>query len=157
MVSFSPLVLRAPAGRPLKALRVFVRNNRGRWLPKTERTLDAFFEGFAFGQRQYPAKEARRRVSEFMLGRGPVDALIGGCEGRVCELGPEIAPDEIDGRNPAVVVWSDGPMFYLITSSSMSLADLLPIAEALYSDPNKRDRRRWRNRSRARREMGQSF
>jgi len=50
----------------------------------------------------------------------------------VYELGPEPPPDDIDGRNPSIVTWHNGEMFYLIASDKMSSGELVRIASSLY-------------------------
>lgn len=42
-----------------------------------------------------------------------------------------MAPDDIDGRSPAVVAWHDGEMFFLIASDQMSTAELIAVACSL--------------------------
>jgi hypothetical protein len=65
-------------------------------------------------------------------GREVREALVAGRPARMYELGPEPAPDDIDGRSPSVVVWHDADMLYLIASGQMMADALLPIAASLY-------------------------
>jgi hypothetical protein len=51
---------------------------------------------------------------------------------RIYELGPEPAPDDIDGRTPAVVTWHDADLFFLVASDTMSSHELVRIAISLY-------------------------
>lgn len=134
MLSFSPKVLRGTSGRPLKALRVHVRDHKQRELPVGERTLEAYYAGFTFSQMCRPLLEARRLATEVSYGVEPREVLIGRHKGRMYELGPEVLPDDIDGRSPAVIVWNDGPLFCVIASEEMTLAQLLPVAHAIYAD-----------------------
>ena len=53
-------------------------------------------------------------------------------EAMAYELGPEPEPDDIDGRMPAVVTWSDGEIFYLVASGELTVDWLLRIAGSLY-------------------------
>jgi hypothetical protein len=48
------------------------------------------------------------------------------------ELGLEPPPDDIDGRSPAVVLWHDGELFYLVASGSMPSDELVRIANSIY-------------------------
>lgn len=57
--------------------------------------------------------------------------LIGKDEAQICELGPEVDPDDVDGRMPAVVAWSVGDMFYLVGSYQLPANALVRIAESL--------------------------
>lgn len=65
---------------------------------------------------------------------GPVgnDAQIAGHSAKTYELGPEVLPDDLDGRNPAVVTWCDDAMHYLIASDQLSVTALIKIAASLY-------------------------
>jgi hypothetical protein len=65
-------------------------------------------------------------------GRTSRDAQIAGHPGRLYELGPAVDPDDIDGRMPAVVVWHDAEMLYLVASDSMQVDELAKIAASLY-------------------------
>jgi hypothetical protein len=66
-------------------------------------------------------------------GQAARDARIGGRGARAYERGAEPPPDDIDGRSPSVVTWSDAGMFFLIASAEMSSDDLLDIARSLYN------------------------
>ena len=46
------------------------------------------------------------------------------------ELGPEVPPDDIDGREPSVVTWADGEMFFLLASGQLEAQMLKDIAES---------------------------
>ena len=50
---------------------------------------------------------------------------------------PEPAPDDIDGRSPAIVAWHDGELFCLIASDTMSSDQLVRIAISLYGQRRK--------------------
>ena len=58
---------------------------------------------------------------------------VSGHEGRIYDLGPLPPPDDIDPRPPAVVVWHDGDMFYMVASDQLESDVLLRVAESLYA------------------------
>jgi 3-oxoadipate enol-lactonase len=133
LVEFKPIVPRKTRGRQLKRFRVHIRDHKARDLPKRERTLEAYYDGFAFTQRLRSPDDARRDAMGPRYGPKTRDVVIGGHQGSMRELGPEVAPDDIDGRDSAIITWSDGPMFYFFFGSrEMTLAELLPIARSLY-------------------------
>jgi hypothetical protein len=61
-----------------------------------------------------------------------MQALVAGHEARFYELGPEVDPDDIDGRSPAVVVWHDDARFYFVASYTLRLDVLTRIAHSVY-------------------------
>ncbi len=65
-------------------------------------------------------------------GRGAMQALVAGHEARFYELAPEVDPDDLDGRSPAVVVWHDDVHFYLVASYTLELEVLARISHSLY-------------------------
>jgi hypothetical protein len=132
-LTFTPLEPTDTAGFDLRALRIHVRDHKKRELAREDRTLEAHYGGFVFSQAWRGVDEARRLALSVSYGRAPQDARIGGHEARAYELGPEVPPDDIDGRSPAVVTWYDGPMSYLIASSDQPVNVLLRIAAALYA------------------------
>ena len=132
LVAFSPMIPKHLGGRPIKHFRVHVRDHKQRDLPLRDRTLEAWFDDFCFSQSFHSSEEATRKASETSYGRNPQQVFVGGHEGRMYELGPEVPPDDIDGRDSAAIAWSDGPMFYFLASGRITLAELLPIANALY-------------------------
>jgi hypothetical protein len=77
--------------------------------------------------------EARRLALHVSYGRDARAERIAGHDARVYELGPEPAPDDIDGRPPSVVVWHDAEMFYLIASDSLAAERLTRIARSMYA------------------------
>jgi hypothetical protein len=52
----------------------------------------------------------------------------------VYELGPEPAPDDVDGRSPAVVAWHDAELFFLLASSETTADALVTIALSVHLD-----------------------
>jgi hypothetical protein len=50
----------------------------------------------------------------------------------IYELGPEPAPDDIDGCSPAIVTWYDADLFFLVASNTSS-DELVRIAVSLYA------------------------
>jgi hypothetical protein len=119
------------AGCTLSALRIHVRDHKLRPLEIKDRTLEAHYGDFLWSQAFKGAEQARRLASEVSYGRVATEARIGGCEVRVYEAGPEPAPDDIDGRHPAVAVWHRDGVLYLLASHRLSGAELLRIAGSL--------------------------
>lgn len=70
-------------------------------------------------------------------GPEPERALIHGREARLYALGPETPPDDLEGRQPAVVAWCDGDLFYFTASTEMAHEELFRIASSVY--PPSRD------------------
>ena len=131
-LSFRPRRPRQTAGHRLKALSIYVRDPKLRELPVGERSLEAHYGGFSFSQAYKGEEEARRQALSVRYGLEPKIVRVAGHEGRLYELGPEPEPGDVDPRSPAVVVWHDSGMFYLIASGEMPAQALLPIASSLY-------------------------
>ena len=110
-----------------------MRDHKLRELPIEDRTLEAHYGGFVLSQAKKGAREARRLALDVSYGQAARDARIAGRAARAYERGPEPPPDDIDGRSPSVVTWSDADMFFLIASAEMSSDDLLDIARSLYN------------------------
>jgi hypothetical protein len=132
LVSFTPRRLGNAGARQLRSLQVHIRDHRDRDVPVGDRTLEAHFGEFVFSQSQHSAAEARRKALETSYGTAARPGRVGGHEARLYELGPEVPPDDIDGRQPAVVTWHEGRMFFLLASVEMSCDALLGVAESLY-------------------------
>lgn len=132
LIAFQPLDPSETAGLQLQSLRIHVRDHRHRQLRIEDRTLEAHYGGFVLSQSLKGASEARRLALEVPYGLDAREARVLGREARVYELGPEVPPDDIDGRSPAVVTWYDGDIFYLIASGEMQSEVLLRIATSLY-------------------------
>lgn len=132
MLAFEPLTPKRPAGHRLRSLSIHVRDHKRRELPIADRSLEAHFDGFVLSQSHKGAAEAEHQALLVSYGRDPREALICGHPGRVYELGPEPLPDDPDGRMPAVVVWHDRGMFYLLASERLSSAALIEVANAIY-------------------------
>ena len=77
-------------------------------------------------------EEARRQALSVSYGRVPLSGTVFGHEARLYELGPEVPADDIDGREPAVVTWHDGDMFYLLASTTLNRDALQRIGMSLY-------------------------
>ena len=104
---FAPLVPVHTAGRELESLRIHVRDYKLRDLPIGDRGLDAHYGAFVISQqlaRDEPA--ARALALDRSYGPKAREITIGRHDARSYELGPEVPPDDIDGRSPAV---SRGP------------------------------------------------
>ena len=135
LIEFTPRRPAFTAGYSLESLSVFVMDHRKRKLPVSARSLEAHYGGFVIEQkRAASAAEARRLALSTPYGSVAETVAVRGLEGRGYPLGPEPDQDDIDGRVPAVVVWNDESMFYLVASSQLELADLLSIAASLYPE-----------------------
>ena len=132
LVTFSPREPADTLGRALVAIRIHVRDHRGRELPMSDRTLEAHYGSFVVSQCRKGEVEARRWALDVSYGPSPRPVLILGREGRVYEPGPEPDPSDIDGRNPAVVTWADGEMLFLVASSELTTANLIAVATSVY-------------------------
>ena len=132
MLAFQPLEPKYTAGHRLQSIRIHVRDHRLRVLAVADRTLEAYYGAFVFSQARKGRKEARHLALAVSYGPEGRDAQLAGFESRIYELGTEPPSDDIDGRTPSVVTWSDGAMFYLIASDRMPSADLVRIADSMY-------------------------
>jgi hypothetical protein len=110
---------------------VHVRDHRERELPRERRTLEAHYDGFVVSQARAGTAGARRLALDVSYGQGPRPVRIGAHDGRAYDMGPEPAPDDPDGRSPAVVTWCDGEMFYMAASSELPVEVLVRIASSL--------------------------
>lgn len=133
LLSFQPLEPSNTGGLELVALRIHVRDHKNRELRVEDRTLEAHYGGFVLSQAWKGTSEARRLALAVPYGQGAQEARILGREARVYEPGPDVPPDDIDGRSPAVVTWCDGEMFYLIASGELATDLLLEIATSMYA------------------------
>jgi len=134
LIAFRPRTPRRTAGCELQSLSVFVMDHNKRELPVGARSLEAHYGRFSLSQCRKGEAEARRWALSMQYGRDARPATVAGREARMYELGPEVPPDDIDGRSPAVVTWHDGEMFYLVASNELAAVDLLDIAGSLYAD-----------------------
>jgi len=134
LVDFEPRRPGRTAGFELRSLSVFVMDHKKRELAVRDRSLEAHFGGFSVSQAHKGVDEARHWALEKSYGPDARPATVAGREARTYELGPEVPPDDIDGRSPAVVTWHDGEMFYLVASYRLEAAQLLDIAGSLYAD-----------------------
>ena len=106
LVTFEPRRPRKTEGLRPK-LRIHVRDHKRRLAPE-DRTLEAYYGPFVLSQSCKGEAEAKRWALDVSFGADPRPATIAGRLGRVFELGPEVPPDDIDSRPPAVVAWHDG-------------------------------------------------
>ena len=139
MLAFRPAVPTDTADCPLQTLEIHVRDHKDRELPVDDRTLEAHYGTFVLSQARRGWAEARRLALEVSYGSAPQEARILGRAGKVYELGPEADPADIDGRAPAVVVWCDREMFYLVASAELSAQTLIRIATSLQSTTKEAD------------------
>lgn len=130
LLVFRPRAPRDTGGAAVRERRVFVRDHRGRALPAAARTLDADYGAWAFSQSQHTADEARRLVFERSYGASSTPVTLASGPGRAYAPGPAPAPDDPDGRMPAVVVWHDGPLFFCVSSQDVPLERLIAIGDS---------------------------
>jgi hypothetical protein len=109
-----------------------VRDHKLGELSINDRTLEAHYGGFVLSQARKGTDEARRLALDVRYGSAGQEGQIAGHAARIYELGPEPAPDDIDGRSPAVVTWHDADLFFLVASDTMSSRELVRIAISLY-------------------------
>lgn len=120
------------AGLQCQSLRLFVRDHRGRDVPIENRSLESHYGRFSLSQSLHSPPEAERLALEVRYGSSPRPADIASHPARIYEMGPEPEPDDPDGRMPAVVVWHDEGMLYLVASSQLPTDELVRIGESLY-------------------------
>jgi hypothetical protein len=132
MLVFRPLQPAQTAGFRLDSLAVHVRDHKRRELGRGGRSLEAHYGGFVVSQAHRGESEARRSALSVAYGLAARSATVHGHEARVYELGPEPPPEDIDGRSPAVVVWHDAGMFYMVASDCLPSDVLLGIAASMY-------------------------
>jgi hypothetical protein len=140
LLTFVPVEPRFTAGFVLQSLAIHVRDYRRRELAVGERTLEAHYGGFVLSEARSTRDGARQKALETLYGAEARDVRVAGHEGKAYELGPEVEPDDVDGRMPAVVTWCDGEMHYLVASGELSADVLLRIAESVYGRARKRRR-----------------
>jgi hypothetical protein len=133
LVDFEPRRPSFTAGFALISLAVHVMDHRNRRLPVGRRSLEAHYGGFCIDQkRSASAAEAKRQALSTPYGPAARAVRVVGHPGRSYALGPEPDPDDMDGRSPAVVVWHDGDLFYLVASDRLDEKQLLRIATSMY-------------------------
>ena len=131
-LGFEPRVPSHTEGLELGSLSIYLRDHKMRVVPPEDRTLEAHYGDFVLSQSQPGIDEARRQALEVSYGQALGECRVHGHAGRVYELGPVPDPGDIDPRPPAVVVWHEGAMFYLVASDRLSSDLLLRIASSLY-------------------------
>jgi hypothetical protein len=129
---FVPIEPADTAGLPLDSLAIHVRDVEHGELPVADRSLELHYGGFVVSQARKGEAEAQRWATGVRYGRDPEEGMVAGHPARVYGLGPEPDPDDIDGRSPAVVVWQDGEMLYLVASGTLDAPVLLRVAESMY-------------------------
>jgi len=145
-LTFQPREPGYTAGLRLHSIRIHVRDHKLRELSINDRTLEAHYGGFVLSQARKGADEARRLALDVRYGSAGEGGRIAGHAARIYELGPEPAPDDIDGRSPAVVTWHDADLFFLVASDTMSSRELIRIAISLYGKGRIKRGRRQLNR-----------
>jgi len=132
LVAFEPRRPRYTLGHELRSLAAFVMDHKMRRLAVEDRSLEAHYGAFNVSQCRKGAAEARRWAVEMRYGAAPKPVVVAGREGRMYDLGPVPPPDDIDPRSPAIVVWHDGDMFYMVASDQLESDRVLEVAESLY-------------------------
>jgi hypothetical protein len=132
-VDFSPRIPSFTNGKQLASLAIFVRDHKMREVSRSERSLEAHYGSFAVAQSMHGAAESRRLTLEVKYGLIPVEVTVAGREGRAYDRRPPAEPDGPEGGAPAVVVWFDEAMFYLVASDELELPAVMRIAESLYA------------------------
>ncbi len=133
LVDFEPRQPTYTASFALTSLAVHVMDHRKRQLPVEARSLDAHYGGFVIEQKRAASEaDVKRLALSTSYGPAAETVRVAGHEGRSYALGPEPGPDDIDGRSPSVIVWSDGVMFYLVASGQLDQATLLRIVSSMY-------------------------
>lgn len=133
LVTFQPRWPRLPGlGEP--SIAIHVRDHRRRELPAGSRSLEAHYDGFVLSQARRGADEAARLALRVPYGRDARTVWVSGHEGRAYPLGPEVPPDDVDGRAPAVVTWHEGGVHFLMASGTLEVERLEAIAASLYPE-----------------------
>ena len=128
LLTFRPSVPVFTDGCELDSIAVFVMDHRRREVPVERRTVELSYGRFVVSQQGTVPEEARRLAFDTSYGRGPIEVQLPGGPGRAYELGPEVPPDDVDGREPAVVVWASSDRFHLVVSAEVELDVLLRVA-----------------------------
>jgi hypothetical protein len=135
LLTFEPRQPRYTAGHDRQSLQIHVHDHKHRELAPEARTLEAHYGAFVISQARPGEDEARKRALDTSYGPTPREGQIAGHTARIYELGPEPPPDDVEGRSPAVVTWSEGPMFYLIASGELPATELMQISRSMYDHP----------------------
>ena len=131
-LTFQPREPGYTVGLPLHSIRIHVRDHKLPEILINDRTLETHYGGFVLSQTRKGADEARRLALGVRHGSAGQEGQIAGHTARIYELGPEPAPDDIDGRTPAVVTWYDADLFFLVARDTMSSHELVRIAISLF-------------------------
>ncbi len=133
LVDFEPRQPAFTAGFDIVSLAVFVMDHRKRRLSIGARSLEARYGAFVIDQKRLAsATDARRQALSTPYGAVAKTVRGAGFEGRGYALGPVPDLDDIDGRSPAIIVWSDGAMLYLVASDQIDEVILLRVASSMY-------------------------
>lgn len=109
-------------------LRIHVRDHRHR---EVDPTLETYFDDFVLSQAKREPAEAIR-LAERSYGPEPSPVDVCGRPGWVYELGPESEGDDVDPRQPSIVVFADAEIFVLLASDELVSARLFEIARSLH-------------------------
>lgn len=136
LVGFTPRQPSESLGLQPESISVFVMDHRLREVPASRRTVECHYGEFVVSQQCSGEEEARRQAYDVLYGPDPQLVWINEKEARAYDLGPVPQPttwmaDDIDGRQPAVVVWADGPIFLLVASDKRHVSDLVRVARSM--------------------------
>jgi hypothetical protein len=133
LVDFKPRRPKYTAGSELKSLAVHVMDHRKRQLSVNERSLEAHYTHFVIDQKRVSSEEeAKRQALTTLYGQAPARICVAGHEARSYALGPERDADDLDARSPAIIVWQDRDMIYLVASTQLDVEALYRIASSIY-------------------------
>jgi hypothetical protein len=133
LLVFAPVRPSEAAGGALESLRIHVRDHKQRELAVAARSLEAHYGTFVFTQAWRGQAEARRQTLEVSYGLAGYPASVLGRPGRAYDLGPDVPPDDVDGRSPAVFAWADGELFLLLASTVLDSQTLIRIATSVHA------------------------
>jgi hypothetical protein len=135
LLPFAPRIPRDAGGRALQGIRVVVRDHRGRDLAPARRSLEAHFSGVVLSQSQHVPDDTKRRALDVAYGQNGYAISIAGREGRAYPRGPDPLAGDLDGPSPAVVVWADADMLFLLASHDATIEGLCRIGASIYDPP----------------------
>jgi hypothetical protein len=141
LLPFAPRVPRDAGGRALQGLRVLVCDHRRRDLAPARRSVEAHFSSVVLSQSQHALDDAKRRALDVAYGQNGYAVAIAGREGRAYPRDPDALPGDLDGPGPAVVVWADADMLFLLASHDATIDGLCRIGASIHDPPRRSGRR----------------
>ncbi|MGF1460634.1 MAG: hypothetical protein ACFBSG_16610 [Leptolyngbyaceae cyanobacterium] len=133
-LAFTPRCPNFTAASLLRSLAIYVVDHHSHPIPKRDRIIEAHYDGFCIAQQRCRSvDEASYHALSVAYGTAGEAVSVAGYVGCRYALGPVTAPDDIDGRIPAVVVWHEQERFYLVASTRLRSEALLQIAVSMYA------------------------